>query len=470
MSSPLDAARLEEILTEIGARLLAGERFHGAGGAFTVDVDLGTAARAVVEAGACRSECVRRKAAPIRPASGTWRVTSITPCSSRTRRWRRSTNCARRPWSRPASVCVNSGWSGGADPRRLRRPGLHRRGFLGACSPRSRATKAAAIDTAPARSTWSQRRCQEAGRRTSSAVTSRRSPRRAGLGAAEGHPRDLLADEGRDREFEPKEAGAHREDLTGFSSGGASVETAHAGPWDRSGSRPRAACAMRVARARSTRRDAYRRLGVGRDRHRRVGRRRRVLNPAPRGARRRRCALAAGATAVHAVRPAPAPSRAAFADPHHERNARQGVERRQIRRSRSCPMRSSLQAGERVSSTGAWTTTPSIRCFHREAADASDPQRGRRAGGPRALQDELGCPRTRPESIVGRAAGPTERTTARQGLECQAGRENRPHSCSPSWPRTRNSMVSFPRPERSGLGVQTTSSVWLERGWSRFRQ
>lgn len=54
MSAPLDAARLEEILTEIGARLLAGERVHGAGGSFSVDVDLGTAARAVVEAGACR--------------------------------------------------------------------------------------------------------------------------------------------------------------------------------------------------------------------------------------------------------------------------------------------------------------------------------------------------------------------------------------------------------------------------------
>ena len=54
MSAPLDVARLEEILTEIGARLLAGERVHGAGGAFSVDVDLGTAARAVVEAGACR--------------------------------------------------------------------------------------------------------------------------------------------------------------------------------------------------------------------------------------------------------------------------------------------------------------------------------------------------------------------------------------------------------------------------------
>lgn len=50
----LDASSLEDVLAEIGARLLAGERIHGPGGSYAFDVDLAAAARPLVAAGACR--------------------------------------------------------------------------------------------------------------------------------------------------------------------------------------------------------------------------------------------------------------------------------------------------------------------------------------------------------------------------------------------------------------------------------
>lgn len=50
----LDGGALEDLLAEIGARLLAGERVHGAGASFSLQVDLAAAARPLVAAGACR--------------------------------------------------------------------------------------------------------------------------------------------------------------------------------------------------------------------------------------------------------------------------------------------------------------------------------------------------------------------------------------------------------------------------------
>jgi deoxyribose-phosphate aldolase len=50
----LDPMRLEDLLAEIGARLVAGERLHGAGSSFSLQVDLAAAARPLVAAGACR--------------------------------------------------------------------------------------------------------------------------------------------------------------------------------------------------------------------------------------------------------------------------------------------------------------------------------------------------------------------------------------------------------------------------------
>lgn len=53
-NNAIDTDRLESILTEIGARLLAGQRLHAGATSFSVDVDFGPAARAAVDAGACR--------------------------------------------------------------------------------------------------------------------------------------------------------------------------------------------------------------------------------------------------------------------------------------------------------------------------------------------------------------------------------------------------------------------------------
>lgn len=50
----LDASLLEDLLAEIGARLLSGERIHGSGSSFSLQVDLAAAARPLVAAGACR--------------------------------------------------------------------------------------------------------------------------------------------------------------------------------------------------------------------------------------------------------------------------------------------------------------------------------------------------------------------------------------------------------------------------------
>ena len=44
----LDPTALEDLLAEIGARLLAGERLHGSGSSFSLQVDLAAAARPLV--------------------------------------------------------------------------------------------------------------------------------------------------------------------------------------------------------------------------------------------------------------------------------------------------------------------------------------------------------------------------------------------------------------------------------------
>lgn len=111
MSSPLDAAHLERILTEIGARLLAGERLHGPGGSYSVDVELGPAARAVVDAGACRLGVCSPGGCPDPTRIGDLAShidhTLLKPDATQAEV---DQLCAEAMAHGFASVCVNSGW------------------------------------------------------------------------------------------------------------------------------------------------------------------------------------------------------------------------------------------------------------------------------------------------------------------------------------------------------------------------
>ena len=114
----LDPTDLEDLLAEIGARLLAGERLHGAGSSFSMQVDLAAAARPLVAAGACRLGVC----SSIAPGGGAARcpdpsrLGDIASAIDHTLLKADATQsevdqlCAEAIENRFASVCVNSTW------------------------------------------------------------------------------------------------------------------------------------------------------------------------------------------------------------------------------------------------------------------------------------------------------------------------------------------------------------------------
>lgn len=114
----LDPLALEDLLAEIGGRLLAGERLHGAGSSFSLQVDLAAAARPLVAAGACRLGVC----SSVAPGDGSARcpdpsrLGDIASSIDHTLLKPDATQaeidqlCAEAIENRFASVCVNSTW------------------------------------------------------------------------------------------------------------------------------------------------------------------------------------------------------------------------------------------------------------------------------------------------------------------------------------------------------------------------
>lgn len=111
MSDAERMGRLEDVLAEIGARLLAGERLQGATAAYQLDVDARAAARGAVAAGACRvgfgADCGCPDPTRLGDLASHIDHTLLKPDATRDAI---DALCAEALEHRFASVCVNSTW------------------------------------------------------------------------------------------------------------------------------------------------------------------------------------------------------------------------------------------------------------------------------------------------------------------------------------------------------------------------